>query len=380
MIFFSNSIKFRQTLSFSFIVLINFIFAYKYFSRSLEHALLLSIFYITLLIIIFILSKKFSFQLYESDWFYYAFVFMYIAGHVILFHFIHVENLNVDRWSVISAFWEQAFKGEYPYNAQSHMGNYAASLPFYFVLALPFYLIGEIGYFSLIGIIIFAFFLRKNLSRSESICAIFILFLSVSVFWEISVRSTIFVNTVLFMLYLFWLLRIDLNNKKQYWTSAIIGGLLLSTREIFALPLIIYCVFLLKSKEISVKSLVGWCLIVFGLFIFTFSPFLIFYFHEFLNRNPFRVQTEQLLPFRISAFFLILAVIAGLLCSDKMGILYCSVCLFVSILMTYYALFIHNYGLMPAYLKSYIDLSYMLFAFPFLLFFSFKGGVLKHKK
>ena len=375
MIFFSNSIKFRQILSFSILVLINFIFAYKYFSRGNEHALLLSVFYIIFLVAIFILSKKVNFKWVESDMFFYSILFLYFLGHVVLFHFIHVENLNVDRWSVISSFWEQAFKGQYPYNAQSHMGNYPGPLPFYFVLVLPFNFIGEIGYFSLIGVIIFAFFLRKILSRKESIGALFILILSISVFWEIMVRSTVLVNAVLFILYLFWLLKVDLNNIKQYWTSAIIGGLLLSTRSIFAFPLIIYCVFSFKSKEVTFKSIFSWSLIVWFTFIITFSPFLLFYFNDFLYRNPFSVQTEHLLPFRISALFLILAIVSGFVCSHKKEILYYSVGIFVLILITYFAFVCHNYGFKGAYINSNADISYMLFTLPFLLFFSYKNGL-----
>jgi hypothetical protein len=201
----------------------------------------------------------------------------------------------------------------------------------------------------------------------------FVLLFSVSVFWEISVRSTILLNSILFFLYLFWLQSVDLNNKKQYWTSAVIGGLLLSTRTIFALPFIIYLSFLIKSKEIDLRSLSGWFLIILGVLVLSFSPFLIFYYHEFVKINPFNVQSEHLFPFKVSLIFILLSVLAGFICSNKMEILYYSCGIFVLILITYFTLSVHRYGLMYAYLKSSIDLSYMLFIFPFLLFFSYKN-------
>jgi len=253
------------------------------------------------------------------------------------------------------------------------MGNYPAPLPFYFILALPFDLIGEIGYLALIGIIIFAVFLRKSLSARNSFGAMIILFLSVSVFWEISVRSTILINAILFMLYLFWLQKVDFGNKKQYLASAIIGGLLLSTRTIFALPMVIYVVFLFKSKEVSLQSLIVWSLIIVGVLTLTFLPLFIFYFPEFIIRNPFNVQTDHLFPFNISLFFIVLSVISGFMCSRKREILYYTSGIFVLVLITYFFLFIHKYGFMYAYLKSSIDISYMLFAFPFLLYFSFSS-------
>ncbi len=369
---FQNTVKIRQIVAFSLLGFVNLIFAFKYFSRYIDHSLLLSVFYIAFLVALFISLKRVRYRFLESAWFFSSILFLYCLGHVVLFHFISVKTLNVDRWSVISSFWEQVFKGQYPYNALSNMGSYPAPFPFYFLMALPFHIIGEIGYFSLTGIIIFAYFLRKNLSRRDSIGALIILFLSISVFWEITVRSTIFVNSIFFTLYLFWLQRVDLNNKKQYWASALIGGLLLSTRTIFVLPLVIYCVFLFKSSEITLKSLIGWSLIILGVFTLTFSPFFIFYLHEFLNRNPFNVQTEHLFPFKVSVVFFILSVIAGFICSNKIEILYYSCGIFVLILITYFTLFIHRYSLVNAYLKSSIDLSYMLFTFPFLLFFSYK--------
>jgi len=371
--FFINTTKIRQLLSFTILLLINFIFAYKYFSRGIEHALLLSISYIIILVIIYILSKRVDLKAFNSTRIFYVFVFLYMLGHIVLFHFIKVESLNVDRWSVISSFWEQTFHGLYPYNAQSHMGNYPAPLPFYFILALPFDLIGEIGYLALIGIIIFAVFLRKSLSARNSFGAMIILFLSVSVFWEISVRSTILINAILFMLYLFWLQKVDFGNKKQYLASAIIGGLLLSTRTIFALPMVIYVVFLFKSKEVSLQSLIVWSLIIVGVLTLTFLPLFIFYFPEFIIRNPFNVQTDHLFPFNISLFFIVLSVISGFMCSRKREILYYTSGIFVLVLITYFFLFIHKYGFMYAYLKSSIDISYMLFAFPFLLYFSFSS-------
>jgi hypothetical protein len=298
---------------------------------------------------------------------------LYSIAHIILFQYIKVETLNVDRWSVISSFWEQAFTGQYPYNAQSHMGNYPAPLPFYFILALPFDLIGEIGYLAILGIIIFAVFLRKNLSPSGSFGSLFILLLSVSVFWEVSVRSTILINAILFMLYLFWLEKVNLDIKKQFWTSAIVGGLLLSTRTIFALPLVIYVVYLFKSKEVSLQLLIGWSLLVVGILILTFLPLFILFLPEFIIRNPFNVQTDHLFPFNISIGFIVLSIIFGFSCSTKREIFYYTSGIFVLVLITYFFLFIHKYGFMNAYLKSNIDISYMLFAFPFLLFLSFSN-------
>lgn len=373
--FLSKSIKIKQLISFLVLLFINGIFAYKYFAKGIEHAFILSIIYILFLVILYVLSKKLNVQFFTSDVFYYSILFLYTVGYIILFYFIHVENLNVDRWSVISSFWEHAFKGLYPYNAQSKMGNYPGPLPIYFLLTLPFYLIGEIGYISLIGLVLFAIFIRKILSHKESIGVLWLLCLSVAIFWEIIVRSSIFVIAVLFFLFLFWLQKTDLNNKKQYWSSAIIAGLLLSTRSLIIFPLVIYWVVLFKNKEVSPWSLFCWMIIILGMLLITFLPFLIFNFHEFIIMNPFIIQSEHLLPFKISLILFPMSIIAGLMCSHKHELLYYSAGIFILIFIFYYSWTIHRYGLIFSYLKSGADISYMLFLFPFLMYFSFENKV-----
>jgi len=46
-----------------------------------------------------------------------------LIGSGFIFYKIPVESLNVDRWSVITSFWDNFFKGEYVYFAKSNMGG-----------------------------------------------------------------------------------------------------------------------------------------------------------------------------------------------------------------------------------------------------------------
>ena len=223
--------RFRQILSLVIIILINLIFALKYFSRGVGHPLSLSIFYVVVLIIMFILLKKINMPWLNSNWLYYLVIVGYCIGHIILFRFIKVENLNVDRWSVISSFWDQIFNHQYPYYAKSHMGNPPGPLPVYFLLTLPFSIIHEIGLLSLLGVGVFMWHLRKQKTANDSNIALLLIVLSVAVFWEISVRSTILVNGIIFYFCLFWLLNMELKNAHQRWISAVACGLVLSTRS-----------------------------------------------------------------------------------------------------------------------------------------------------
>src|SRR4029079_14747578 len=103
------------------------------------------------------------------------------------------DSINVDRWSVIVSFWDSFFRGEYVYFAKSHLGNLPGPMPVYFIIALPFYLIGEIGYLTLLGPVAFLAVLRyekwdvgvQNASLVLILCSTFFA-------WEVAARSALF--------------------------------------------------------------------------------------------------------------------------------------------------------------------------------------------
>src|SRR5690606_4490533 len=83
----------------------------------------------------------------------------FIVSFIVCYNLL-VEKLIVDRWSVITSFCYAHFANIYPYFAKSNVGNPPGPMPFYFLLALPFYSIGELGFLSLIGVLLFFFLLK----------------------------------------------------------------------------------------------------------------------------------------------------------------------------------------------------------------------------
>ena len=145
--------KVRKYVTLVVLAVIHLLFAFKYFNRFAGHGLMLSVLYIVIAgVILYILSKQ-HWSWVSGNVIYWGIVIAYASLYFIIFAHLKASQLNVDRWSVISSFWDNAFSGKYPYAAQSHMGNYPGPFPVYFVLALPFYLAQEIGYLSLLGFI-----------------------------------------------------------------------------------------------------------------------------------------------------------------------------------------------------------------------------------
>ena len=134
----------KQNISLLLFLFVNFIFSVKYLSRVTNYYLIISI----LIIVIYFFLWKFRgvldrFLPYLGK----ANIFIllaFIITSVLVFNKIHVESLKVDRWSVITSFWDNYLNGKYVYFAKSNMGNPPGPMPFYFILALPFYLLGAL--------------------------------------------------------------------------------------------------------------------------------------------------------------------------------------------------------------------------------------------
>ena len=129
------------------------------------------------------------------------------------FQKIPVETLKVDRWSVISSFWDNYFGNKYVYFAKSNMNNPPGPMPFYFILALPFYIIGELGYFSILGIVLFFGLLNyKKLNTNLQTTALLLVCSSIFYLHEVICRSNIFLNsTIVLFVFFEYLLEHDSN-------------------------------------------------------------------------------------------------------------------------------------------------------------------------
>ena len=317
-------------------------------------------------VILYILSKQ-HWSWVSGNLIYWGIIIAYAGLYFIIFAHLNASQLNVDRWSVISSFWDNAFLGKYPYAAQSHMGNYPGPFPVYFVLSLPFYLVHEIGYLSLLGFIGLAWMIRKNATPKNSLILLMLIILSIPVFWEITVRSTILANAVLFLGYLLWLTKTDLNKTSNLLITAIAGGFVLSTRSMFAFILVIYVIYMLKSKRLTYKKLFIWSALLLITFAITFVPFLAFFYLDFLKMNPFIVQSDFLLPTGYVIILLGLAVIAGSLCKNIKDMYWWIGLVFFTVFMVYAIRLCMLHGFAKAYLNSIVDISYILFSLPFLL-------------
>jgi hypothetical protein len=174
----------KKQISLFLFLLISFLFAVKYGSRITSSYILLasiiSAFYL------FIWKKRFVFGRFHSKTIYILLAFFTLLFSIV-FYKITPESLNVDRWSVITSFWDNYFNNEYVYAAKSHKGNPPGPMPFYYIIALPFYFIGELGFLSIMGSLVFLLILKYLKSPNYlKVTTILLILSSTFYLWEVT--------------------------------------------------------------------------------------------------------------------------------------------------------------------------------------------------
>lgn len=362
----------KKKFSLLIFLFVNFLFALKYLSRYSSKYIELSI-----LIILF-----YSFIWVKKDWVANFFkslniknvyiFWIYIVLVSFVFYLIPKETLHVDRWSVIASFWDNYFNGKYVYFAQSFDGNYPGPMPFYFILALPFYLLGELGIFSVLGIFVFMFLMKNK--KNSNITTIYFILIASSLFyvWEVCSRSNIFINGVLILYSIAYFFK---NYRKKTSSNVLFGivfGLLISTRNVFFIPYIITFLFALRTKIIDFKNLsivAITALLVFGI---VFLPFVWNHYDDFLKMNPFIIQSNYLMPFGYTLIFILLAFIISFFIKEENDVYFFSgLILFLTILF-YFGYVVINNNFELAFFESKADISYFILCLPFSIYFLFK--------
>lgn len=341
------------------LLLVNFLFAYKYGSRVAGAAVYIAggLFLGQLTLLWFPLGKVYA------RWLAGAAMVSIVAIAVVAGLFIPLEGLNVDRWSVITSFLDALGSGRYPYAATSHMGNPPGPMPVYFLLAWPFYALRQLSLLSAVGYVAALYWLRRYGPHATT--GILLLMSSPFMYWELATRSNIFTFSVLIV----WGLERFVS--RPDYVRAVIVGLLLATRSVFALAYVIYFLSLLRRGAVSLPRFTSVAAIAAASFFAVFLPFILVWPTAFWRINPFIVQGSFLVPPIIIVGYFIAAFLAGLWvrpCREAAmagGLLFGVICI-------YAAFHTARLGVLEAYFGSVIDISYFIFSLPLLGYHYFR--------
>ena len=146
--------------------------------------------------------------------------------------------------------------------------------------------------------------------------------------------------------------------------------MLLSTRNVFALCYIIFFLHTIRTGQLSLKSAIKIGAISVLIFISTFLPFVMGFRDDFLQMNPFIIQSSFLMPFGWVVTAILCSCFMFLFCKQNADVFfYSGVILFITIMLhfAYHALSTSVY--ISLIQESSIDVSYFILCIPFFLYY-----------
>ena len=362
----NNITRNKHFILFIFIYLfINFLFIYKYIARISNDPFLTAIGITLILTLIFYtLSRDYSWFLFLENRKYYA-IFVSFSALVLwlLMRQFNPEEIQVGRYPALHDWIQRMLNGDFPYSSDvPHTG-----FPFWFLIAYPFYLLGDLGLLQIFCFVLFAFLLetRQNADRIYKLQIIALLLLSPIFMYEIVVRSDLFSNMVIVLLYLNLCERYLSKFKFSNIVLGFAGGLLLSTRAIVLIPFIIFFGHHFKTKPIKNSMYfvfsggVG--------FVLTVIPFLIWDFASFVSDGPFSRQSAYIQIWQLILVLVAAGVIAVTSAIPKSVYRNTAYLLFATSLLVFLTKIISD-GWNTAIFQHSFDLSYFIFPLPFLFF------------
>ena len=359
-----NGARPYRLLSIFCILIIQALFSFKYLARYFpESYLFISWALIGATFLLLYYRPKLSFVSGHALWF--GAIVAVVLITILILKYIPIESLNVDRWSVITSFWDAAFNSEYPYAAKSHMNNPPGPMPFYFVIALPFYLGLDYAWMASLGMILFIIWWR-NVKMPNGQVAVLILLMFLGLWWEVASRSNIFFNSVLLLFLVYSWLKAQINRTEVY-VIAMVTGLLLSTRLVFVIPLLFVFVYLWKGEKIHRVKLLKLAFLAAITFSLTFSPFLLMFPNEFWEINPFIVQGEYLMPTYLTVICVLVCAVLSFFIRNKKQVVWAGGMGLFGTIAVYFAYHLGKVGWNVCLHQSAVDLSYFLLGLPFLL-------------
>lgn len=274
-------------------------------------------------------------------------------------------NLRVDRWSCLVHFWDFLLHGRYPYQAMSHLDHPLSGFPAWFLVALPFYALGDVGLMQFAALFAFVALLLVKFRETGIVVFLAGILVGLPVFeYEVFTRSDLFANMVIAA----WLMHLglppDRSSGRRLLLWGVAWGLMLSTRGIVIIPLIFTAFHILRDRDW--KACLAFGAALSGTFIATFLPFYLWNSRLFWSHNPFDVQSGYIPGWGLALVILICCLLGYRNRKNPRLVLYSGGFIYATILGCLIIKSV-NIGWAQAIWGSGFDISYFSLSVPFLL-------------
>lgn len=259
------------------------------------------------------------------------------------------------------------FSGEYPYAAIDHLGGRTSNFPGLLLLGIPFYLLGDIGYFQAFSFLLLGFTLYKVFPLPQALYTALLIFVSLSFWYEIIVISDFMSNMIIVMSFvMLWHHYFPQNIFNKNILLGFLTGILLLTRGIIFIPLALYLtasffkIPFKKQLTFSVTLLFTFIILIFMILIN--CPDI----ETLKSYHPLLLQTSY-----TSNYIVLLAVLSPLILSFKIKNFYNDFFVYSYIILTVITMYIFikywiTVGFEDLLFNSVFDLTYLACILPFL--------------
>ncbi|MDN5477029.1 MAG: hypothetical protein L0G39_08855 [Chryseobacterium sp.] len=287
----------KSLLFFAVYFVINLLFLTKYGIRqSLIPLSILVVGFLVVHLFLFLLRKNQLLQKRINVKLVYLLTVLFTVVYIALCHILKDPyKMNIDRWQTLNFSLEYWTHGKYIYDTPNFMGNLSSYLPGQLLLALPSYLLGNVGYLQVMAFLLFSYTIilefKSNLIRFT---AILMLGISLSYIYEAVCKSDFISSFILVAAFiLFWHSKFKDNYFQKPVLLGIGLGVLCLTRSVAAIPIIIFLLnpFLATSNRNKIKTGLFFLLTVAVLLFTVFLPAKNFDF--IIHHNPLILQGQS---------------------------------------------------------------------------------------
>lgn len=286
-----------------------------------------------------------------------------LLGVVLVFVMTKIpETTRVGRLPAILDWLGNIERGNFPYRAESNPSGF----PILFFLVSPFYMLGDVGYFEVFGLLLFIYMILNSVkTEKEFLVKVFLLFSAIPVYYELAVRSELLANVTIFLAILIPYHKSLENSESRvvFYTGAILMGLLLSTRLVIGLLVLLFTIFQFRN---NISKLILFSISSGLVFVITLIPFYLWDSEYFIANGPFSIQLLYL-PTWGMLLFLIIILYSGLIISTLREYFFAGGLILFLVTLFSMSVTIFEYGLTNALFNDYFDISYFTFSIPLLI-------------
>lgn len=290
-----------------------------------------------------------------------------VGGILFLTKYVDRQALNVDRWSAMEVAIRAIFTGEYPYTAIDHLGGRTSNFPGLLVLGIPFYLVGDVGYFQAFSFLLLAYTLYTVFERPQAFYILLLLGISIPFWYEIAVISDFMSNMILVLCFIMlWNHYFKQEIYKKEIGLAISISILILTRGFAYVPIALYLFAPFWRLKIKKKLTFSITVLTSAIILLLFAFYTVPNLETLKEYNPLTLQTSYTSIYNLVFIFLAPLILSFYSKKFNYDFFFYTLLITGTLSIILFIQFWHRVGFDALLHQSVFDLAYLAYIIPLL--------------